>query len=228
MTQPIHYVATIPHVREVSILGAADLDFWTDRLRAENLAPLAVDGRAQILVIAADLRFMGLPFREISFSVVLEGSGAFLVAAFNSRRFFAFWERNVFGTPYAFADVQVSASSPASVQLIRNGKSLFRAAMGAATPEPSSPYQDGWAGPVFLPRRGGKGGRLFFARIEGICQPVDFVSSRDVLEVRPARDLPVFQALIDSRFEATQWLVRRDAVHAKSKTYDGRHFLPPG
>jgi hypothetical protein len=222
----IQYVATIPHVREVSILGTADLEFWTDRLRAENLAPLAVDGRARILVIAADLRFLGLPFREISFSVLLEGSGAFLVQAFNSRRFFAFWERNVFGTPYAFAGVQVSASSQASVQLTRNGEPLFRAAMGAAAPEPgSSPYQEGWEGPVFLPRRGGKGGRLFFARVQGACRPVAFVPSRDVLEIRPAPGLPVLQALIDSRFQATQWLVRQDAVHAKSKTYDGRHFL---
>lgn len=229
MTQPIQYVATIPHVREVSILGTADLDFWTAHLRTENLTPLAVDGRARILVIAADMRFLGLPFREISFSVLVEGSGAFLVAAFNSRRFFAFWERNLFGTPYAFAGVQVTASPPASVQLMQDGETFFRAAMGTAPPEPgSSPYQEGWEGPVFLPRRDGKSGRRFFARIEGACQPVDFVPSRDVLEIRPAPGLPVFQALIDSRFEATQWLVRQDAVHAKSKTYDGRHFLPAG
>jgi hypothetical protein len=225
----IQYVATIPHVREVSILGTADLEFWTERLRTEKLVPLAVDGRAQILVIAADLRFLGVPFQEISFSVTIEGSGAFLVQAFNSRRFFAFWERNVFGTPYAFGDVQVSASFPASVQLTRDGEPLFRAAMGTATPEPgASPYQDGWEGPVFLPRRGRKSGRLFFARIRGACRPVGFVPSRDVLEIRPASGLPVFQALIDSRFEATQWLVRQDAVHAKSKTYDGRRFLPIG
>jgi hypothetical protein len=223
----IQYVATIPHVREVSILGTADLEFWTDRLRTENLAPLAVDGRAQILIIAADLRFMGLPFREISFSVLVEGSGAFLVAAFNSRRFFAFWERNAFGTPYAFGNVRVSAASPASVQLTRNGEPLFRAAMGTAAPEPgTSPYQEGWEGPVFLPRRGGKGGRLFFARVRGACRPVAFEPSRNVLELRPAPDLPVFQALIDSRFEAKQWLVRQDAVHAKSKTYDRHHVFP--
>lgn len=229
MTQPIQYVATIPHVREVSILGTADLDFWTDHLRAENLSPLAVDGRAQILVISAEMRFLGLPFGEISFSVLLEEPGAFLVAAFNSRRFFAFWERNVFGTPYAFAGVQVTASSLASVQLAREGETLFRAAMGTPVPESgTSPYQDGWAGPVFLPRRNGKTGRRFFARIEGSCRPVDFVPSRDVLEIRPAPGLPVFQVLIDSGFQAAQWLVRQDAVHAKSRTYDGRHFVPAG
>lgn len=142
--------------------------------------------------------------------------------AFNSRRFFAFWERNVFGTPYVFGEVQVSASSPASVQLTRNRELLFGAAMGAgaAPPAPgSSPYQNGWEGPVFLPRRGRRDGRLFFAQIRGVSQPVAFDPSRDALELRPSRELPVLQELIDSRFTATHWLVRQDAVHAKSKTY---------
>jgi hypothetical protein len=223
MTKDIRYVAKLPHVREVSIVGTADLAFWADRLRAEHLAPLAWEGRAQILLIAADSRYLGLPFQELSVSVVL-GAGAFLVQAFNSRPFFAFCERTLFGTPYASGDLRVAASLPASVQLTRKRSLLFRAEMGAgATPSlPGiSPYQDGWEGPLFLPARhpGRSQSRLFFAQIRGAAQAVSFQLGRDVLEIRPSNELPVLQELIDSAFQATHWLVREDAMHAKSKTY---------
>jgi hypothetical protein len=219
----IQYVATLPHVREVSLVGAADLGFWTDRLKAENLAPLEVDGRAQILVIAADSWFLKLRFQELSFSISLSSGGAFLAQAFNSRRFFAFCERTLFGTPYAFGDLAVAASLPASVQLTRKQEPLFRAEMsaGAVAEAGSSPYQDGWEGPLFLPSRRPEqsSDRLFFAQIRGATQTVGFQPSRDVLAIRPSNELPVFQALIDSHFSPTHWLVRPDAMHAKSKTY---------
>jgi hypothetical protein len=50
----IRWAATLPHVREVSLLGTADLAFWRDRLREEDLAPLDRDGKAQVMLIAAD------------------------------------------------------------------------------------------------------------------------------------------------------------------------------
>ena len=224
-TKDIHYVATLPHVREVTIVGTADLAFWTDRLRAESLAPLAWAGHAQILLIAADSRYLGLPFQELSVSVAL-GAGAFLVQAFNSRPFFAFCERTFFGTPYVSADLRVAASLPASVELTRKRKLLFQAVMGAdatLSPPGTSPHEDGWDGPVFLPsRRPGRGrSRLFFVQVRGAAQAAAFQPVRDVLEIRPSDELPVLQDLIDSGFQATHWLVRKDAVHAKSRTYRG-------
>lgn len=221
MTRTIDYVATIPHVREVSILGTADLAFWTGRLRTEGLTPLDWDGRAQILVIAADLRFRGIQFQEISFSIVLSEGGAFLAQAFNSKWLFAFFERNFFRTPYDFGSVRVSTALPASAQLNRE-EVLFRAVMGtgAAPTEPGfSPYPEGWDGPVFLPSRSRDKRRVFFAQIRGATQTVVFEPSRDLLEIRPSKEISVFQALIDSGFNASHWLVRQDAVHAKSKTY---------
>ena len=217
------YVAILPHVREVSIVGTADLGFWTDRLRAEGLVPLEVDGRAQILIISSDSRFKGLRFQELSFSIRL-GTGAFLVQAFNSRRFFAFCERTFFGTPYDFGRIEVSASLPALVRLHRGQEPLFRAEMGAgAAPAApgASPFEEGWAGPVRLPSHGQekRRGRFFFAEVTGATQSITFQPSRDVLEIRPSKDIPVLQALIDSGFEATHWLVRPDARHAKSRTY---------
>jgi hypothetical protein len=223
MTKDIRYVARLPHVREVSIVGTADLAFWADRLRAENLAPLAWEDRAQVLIIAADSRYLGLPFQELSVSIVLS-AGAFLVQAFNSRRFFAFCERTFFATPYASGELRIAASLPASVQLTRKRRLLFRAEMGAgATPSPpgSSPHQDGWEGPLFLPSRrpGRSPSRLFFAQIQGAAQSVAFQPARDLLEIRPSNEVPVLQELIDSTFQATHWLVRKDAMHAKSRTY---------
>lgn len=222
-TKDTRYVATLPHVREVTLVGTADLAFWADRLRAEGLAPLAWEGRAQILLIAADSRYLGLPFQELSVSVVL-GIGAFLAQAFNSRRFFAFCERTFFGTPYVSGDLRVTASLPASVQLTRKRKLLLRAAMGAdatLSPPGTSPHEDGWEGPVFLPsgRPARSRGRLFVAQVRGAAQTVAFQPGRDVLEIHPTNELPVLQDLIDSTFQATHWLVRKDAVHAKSRTY---------
>lgn len=230
IAEDIQYVATLPHVREVTLVGSADLGFWADRLRAENLTPLAHDGRARILAISADARFRGVSFQELSFSIVLApgdqpgqhlGSGAFLVQAFNSVRFFAFCERTFFRTPYEYGSVRIEASLPASIDLTRGQSPLFRVTMGTgAAPSAEAPYRDGWEGPILLPSRQVKGrGRWFVARIRGAAIPVTFQSGRDTIEISPARELPIFQALIDSDFTATHWLIRQDAMHAKSKTY---------
>lgn len=222
MTQGIEYVAELPHVRDVTLLGTADLDFWTERLRAEGLTPLDEGGRAQVIVIAADAHFMGLSFQEVSFSVLVSpterhDAGSFLLQAFNSRRFFAFCERTFFRTPYAFAGIRVSAADAASIEATRDRDIVFRAAMGGgAAPEKSqsSPLEKGFAGPVHLPGR-----RLFYAEVRGEARSIAFQPSRDTFDLRPAGDLPMLQALLDARFEPARWLVRHDARHAKSKTY---------
>jgi hypothetical protein len=227
----VKYVADLKHVREVSLLGTADLAFWEGRLRPEGLAPAAQDGKAQLLVIAAEAKYLGLPFREVSFSVLVAGhaQAAFLAQAFNSSRLFAFCERAFFATPYYPGDVRVSAAVPASVE-VRAGGALFRAEMqaGAEAParEPSRSGEDGWDGPVFLPGgRGGKG-NLFFARLRGHTRTYPFLPWRDTVTIRPAPGAEVLQALVDSHFAAKEWLIRADAEHAKSKTYTRAAVLP--
>src|SRR5262245_35602452 len=139
MTSTVKYVAQLAHVREVSLLGTADLAYWKDHLRPEDLVPAEVDGRAQILIIAADMKWMGIRFREVSFSVLVDPPGAYLVQAFNSSRMLAWCERTFFSTPYYHGDVRVSAAYPPSVELRLRGEVVFRAAMGEGTParEPS-------------------------------------------------------------------------------------------
>lgn len=234
MNTSVQWAAQLTHVREVSLLGTADLTCWQDRLKAEGLLPTARDGRAQVLVVAAAAKFLGVPFRELSFSVLVcrqenatRQDGAYLVRAFNSCRLFAWCERVFFSTPYDCGDVRVSAACPASIQLTRGGEVLLRAEMRAdlTSPDrlPSRKGEDGWEGPVFLPTRPkpGGGGRWFYARLQGQTETYPFLPGEDTVTIRPAPGAEVLQALLDSHFVATGWAVRADAAHAKSRTYPG-------
>jgi hypothetical protein len=222
---PVKWAAQLASVQEVSLVGTASLAFWKERLRAEDLVPLERAGRAQVLVTAAAARFWGVRFQEVSFSVLVSDSagggrreGAYLLGAFNSSRFFAFCERALFATPYYPADVRVTAAGTASVEVRKRGEVVFRAAMSddgsAATRAVLRQGEDGWEGPVFLPK-----GKLFFARIKGHTQAYPFLPDRDALTVRPTQNDGFLQALIDSEFAVNEWTVRADATHAKSKTY---------
>lgn len=245
MRPPLKFVADIRHVREVSLLGTADLGYWRDHLAAQGLRPAEQEGRAQVLIVAAEMRFMGVRFRELSFSVLVdrveampltpalspEGrgrtvGGAYLVQAFNSCRFFAFCERALFSTPYNHGDVRVVTNLPASIRLRQRGEAVFAAEMpfapAAGQREPARVGEDGWQGPVYLParRRAENGtGKWFFAEISGQTQTYPFEPSADSLTIKPSQGGGILQALIDSQFTATQWDIRPDARHAKSKTY---------
>jgi hypothetical protein len=239
MNTSVKWAAELAHVREVSLLGTADLAFWQERLLKEKLLPAESDGRAQLLITAADAKYMGVRFRELSVSVVVsrpqEGAwqdAAYLVRAFNSCRLFAFCERAFFSTPYYHGDVRVSASLPASVQLFKQGEVVFAAEMVADAPglgrEPSRCGEDCWEGPVFLPesrRRKGRQGKLFIARLRGHTQRYPFLPGSDSVAIKPSPDSEVLQALQGSHFVAKEWIVRADATHAKSKTYKRDYFL---
>jgi hypothetical protein len=243
MQMPVKWVAELAHVLEVSLLGTADLAFWKERLQAEKLCPAERDGQAQVLISAADAKYWGKRFREVSFSVLVsppnasppsvsphselnQQNAAFLVGAYNSLRMFAFVERAFFSTPYNYGDVRVSAALPAFIHLVLNGKTLFRAEMAAdgdgPRREPASHGEDGWQGPVFLPEKNrGKcrPGKLFFTRIRGQTSVYPLLLAQDLVAIEPSSESEVLQALQDSHFVLREWLVRPDAAHAKSKTY---------
>lgn len=232
MPAPAKWAAEVSHVREVSLWGTADLNFWKDRLQQQDLLPAVRDAQAQILITAADIVYMGVRFRELSVSALVArpdakpGQGAaYLLRAFNSFRFFAFIERNVFSTPYYYGDVRVSATIPASMHLMKRGEFLFRAEMKADAAQrrpPTASGDEGWEGPIYLPepRRGpGRPGKWFFARLRGQRDTYPFLPASDVLEIRPSPDSEVLQALQASRFVAQEWLLCEDATHAKSKTF---------
>lgn len=227
----VKWAAQLAHVREVSLHGTAELGFWRERLLPQRLVPAEQDGRARIMITAADGRFRGLRFRELSFSVRVAppdgatgGDAAFLVHAFNSSRFFAFCERTFFSTPYHYADVRVSATIPASAEVVQKGAVVFSAVMGSdvrsSRREPARSGADGWEGPIFLPEmHANRPGKYFFGRIGGHTETFPFENPGDSMTLNPQRSGDVLHALIDSAFTADEWHVRTDATHAKSKTY---------
>jgi hypothetical protein len=111
------YIAVLPHVREIALVGTADLAFWKDRLAEVDLFPLDFRGQARVPISAIESRFLGVRFREISITVFArrdDGDGGqeglFLALAFNSSRFFAAIERAVFSTPYRHGRIRVDTS----------------------------------------------------------------------------------------------------------------------
>jgi hypothetical protein len=234
MNAPIKWAAEVFHVREVSLLGTADLGFWRDRLLKEDLTPTEKEGRAQFLIISAEMKWAGIRFRELSFSVVVappangvHRDAAFLVQAFNSRRLLAISERFFFSTPYDSGDVQLTSSVPCSIQLSSGASVVFKAAMqtdGLSTSRaPSHSGPDGWDGPIFIPRKRQREDgphRVFFGKLSGHTLRYPFELRNDALTISGSPGCSgIFQDLQDSHFVAEEWLVRDDATHARSKTY---------
>jgi hypothetical protein len=138
-----------------------------------------------------------------------------------------------FSTPYYHGDVRVSASLPTSMHLVKKEEVFFAAGMGIDPSglgrEPSRCGDDGWDGPVFLPegrRRRGHRGKVFVARLRGYTRTYAFLPGTDSVAIRPSPDSEVLQALRDSHFVAKEWIIREDATHAKSKTYQRADLLP--
>ena len=135
-------------------------------------------------------------------------------------------ERAIFATPYSHGLVRLSPEMPATMELATGGKCVFLAVMGSpdsTSPrprEPSSLSEAGWDGPVYLPMQDTKQdwGKMFFAKATGKTDVYPFVPG-DAVTIRPDRAGGVLAALLDSGFAATAWEIRRDATHAKSKTY---------
>ncbi len=175
--------------------------------------------------------------------------GFFFLRAFQSSRSLAFCERTFFGTPYEHADVRVSAEIPAHVRLTRKGKSVLRAEMrldpSASTREPLRSAEEAFEGPVFLPSKRerertdevprsavfepsiqpGRPSKLFFAALRGRTETYPFLEGVDALALEPTPELPVLGELVDARFRPLEWAIRRDAAHARSRTYDRARAL---
>jgi hypothetical protein len=116
---------------------------------------------------------------------------------------------------------------PASVALVLGGETVFEAAMGPGPDPGGRPRRPtfqgdgGWSGPVYLPNAApqGRGGRrMFFAKVRGRTEAYAALSG-DSLAIRPPRGDFVLRALTDSGFALSEWEIRPDATHAKSKTY---------
>lgn len=227
-TQP-NYDVEVSNVREVVLLGSADLSFWRDHLRPAGLYPVSDNGKAQIVMAATEARFMGLRFREMPISIPVsltdggKQAGFYLIHATNSIKFFACVERARFGTPYYHGKIEMSPELPASFRLTGADDALL-----AVTMDPSAtsrPVVESWLGqdwewPVFLPVANtgtDDAGNVFYARVRGQAGCYRF-ESEDAVTIKPSRQHPVLQWLIDSQYTPTHWCLREGATHGKSKT----------
>jgi hypothetical protein len=228
---PVPYLVQLSGVREVSLLGAADLQYWEDRLRPEALFPIEVNGEAQVQICACEGCFLGVCFREFSVSVrasrfrgAEQEEGVFLVQAYNSIRFFAFVERALYRTPYVYGSLCVIPQQPAYLDLTSPDGNFCTAMLPEQTKQPRDPSRcelDGWEGAVYLPRRSsrrGTVGEVFYARLEGLTEVYPFDEARDFVRLLPKRRAGALQALADSRFTVREWVIRKDATHGKSRT----------
>lgn len=213
MAPNISYISTITGVREVGLRGTADLAYWRKQLQAERLAPLDENGRASLLLTAIESKFRGIPFRELSISVLLADGGAFLAHAFNSSRLLALAERAFFQTPYHLAELTIDEQYPARMGAAQAGRSLFQASMGDRRP-PESEKDVVVDGPIFLP--GGQ--KVFYARLSGMGDIFTYQASDSVTFAAGGSE-SIFDRLGESGFTGQEWLVRAGAVHARSKTY---------
>lgn len=221
---PAHfkYVVNVPHVQEVSLHATADLDFWREKLKPEGVAPRDDQGRAELLFIAAHMRWMGVWFSELSISVALADSAPgqmFLIHAFNSIPVFAWSERLFFKTPYYPGQTRVTARAPAGMELALGGATCLSAAM-AEKRAPARSGDETWEGGILLPRqlsRTPRAEKYFVARLSGPTEIYPFAPT-DTLTLAPDPAAPILGWLHDSHVTGKEWHLRPDATHAKSET----------
>jgi hypothetical protein len=219
----VKYIAEIHNAREICLVGAADLQFWQARLAADELSPANMGGQAELWLTAVQLKWLGITFQELSVAVRLDPIAAsppsvYLVSAFNTSRVFAWCERKCFQTPYQHAHVAVHAEQPWSFDLCHDKTVTLAAQSGAVAS--LTMVDETWTGTIFLPATGAHSGHKFFhAQLSGLVEVAPFDRSSARLDLRPSSHHPVVQLLADSRFTGSEWRVRTNATHARSKTY---------
>lgn len=223
------YNVEISPVRDITLAGTADLSFWHERLRGQDLVPAAEDKRAQLLLIAVDAKFMGLAFREVSIAIFVceqdggdEPIGVYLPHAFNSSRMFAFVERTFYHTPYYRGNIRVETRLPAGFEVSLAEGVVLAAEMSAdssaATRKPVRSGEEDWEGPILLPRSGPRDeAKMFFARLAGHSDAYSF-AAHDTLLLKPTARAPIIEWLAESEFAPQEWAIRETATHARSKS----------
>ena len=223
----VPYITTIAQVREVTLVGSADLTFWQRHLAHKNLAPTPANGRAQLILSAPNLRWSGIRFQELSLGVLVGQppagmplTGLYLAYAANSSRLLAFLERTLFHTPYECQAVCVDATLPASISVTTRSGVSMRAAMAPSATRLWG-RDDEWEGTIFLPTPPARRaqGRWFRARLGGPTVAYAFNPATDTLTLNPAGGAGLPQVLIDSQFTPEEWRLRTNATHARSRTY---------
>jgi hypothetical protein len=209
------YVAVVNNVKELRLIGKANLDFWNRQLTDKPFQVFNNEGFAEIVLAATELVWRGFRFNELMMTIrVAEKNdphqqiGVFLLQAYNSNRFFAFCERLFFSTPYDCGQSGLSEKMPGRMNL----DNIFEAKMSEAHRSTSEMDED-WEGAVFLPKNQGE--KYFIAKLSGRTEVAAFAESDQIKFAGGS----VFDLLKQSDFKGIEWRSRKNAFHAKSKTY---------
>ena len=214
------YLTEIQNVREVTLVGSADLEFWQNHLAKERLFPYNNDGQAELLINAVELQWMGINFRELVISLPVCESrdgdamdGYYLVQAFSSSRLLALSERLFFQTPYALGAIEVNAQVPAFFGVGAGERRSFRAKM-SVTNSHSGQGKESFEGKIFVPNH-----KYSFAKLSGAFEVYPFLRDQDTLAIDTKGMNRAFRWLVASNFAGKEWHVRRNGTHARSGTY---------
>ncbi len=231
MNPPAPYIAELHDAQEVTLVATADLGFWRDQLQEENLFPHDRHGQAELLISAVSSRYRGVKFKELSIGAFVSDrpdgtsrDGFYLASAFNTSRLFSFIERFCFQTPYRHARIEIGAQSSPSFKLIAGAVTLLHAEKSAVS-SAARTSQETWEGRIYLPRcrtRKSAQGKLFFARISGHTEAYSFAPASDIFALNPNGPAAI-RWLLESQASGVEWHIRRQATHARSKTYDRPH-----
>jgi len=83
-----------------------------------------------------------------------------------------------------------------------------------------------WEGPIFLPGSAEpNAARLFFGRLKGDTLTYTFLAE-DEISTEHEDDSGIFRLLADSSFIPQEWVIRLDATHGRSKTYQRAKTFP--
>lgn len=216
------FVAIVNDVKELRLIGNANLDFWNKQLADKPYQPFDNNGFAEITVAATELVWKGFRFNEWTIFLTLAGrnnpikeAGVLLLHAFNSNRFFAFCGRTFFFTPYYFGKINLQENRPCSMNVWTNNQLVFKAEM-SETKRTINEKDEHWEGAVFLPNAQNE--KYFIAKLSGKSKVCPFNES-DKIELNSDEKYSIFEQLIKSNFTAKEWHLRSNAFHAKSKTY---------
>jgi len=229
----VKYIAALKKVNELALVGSADLSWWRDFLASEDIEPVDVDGKAQVLVTGLVSRWMGIPFIDLSVIVAAQGRsglaerGYYLARGINTSRFLAGVERRCLRLPYRYrGDLHVDLDGTPTILLGGQTAADLDVEMGLREPsEESQPQQEsGYTGALILPNASDRiRHRWFMVDIRGLTSEYAFDAARDRFEIGSECSDPVIAGLRASRFRGTTWHRRRNATHARSKTFRVRH-----
>jgi hypothetical protein len=218
----VKVVAEIKDVQEICLIGSADLDFWKTHLRQLQLSPTNFAGHARVFISAVKLKWMGIAFKELSIAIAIDPPDStehsiYLVSAFSTSRLLAWCERTFFQTPYERAQIALQAEQPWSFELRDNA--LTTLVVQCQRSAPTATVDDDWTVSIFLPPvRRSPQRKFFHAKLSGPVQLAPFAATSAEFKLQPSALQPAIQWLIDSHFAPTEWRVRPNATHARSKT----------